>query len=172
VGLPRPTPEEILRRVKFHVRKQRFVEMCANEPSLSALLYLQSALSSITDHSDEAEATAFRSCMAYLLAAPPRQQYPAAADSSDRMEEDGDTAADKVDDHHCESDEQEGDGGMVSPTDLSPRWPVKEAGAAVDQGTYEQRTKVFESLLRFFAPADQQPEEDLVDIVRWEGELS
>jgi muskelin len=154
------------------VRKQRFVELCANEPSLSALLYLQTSLSSITDHSDESEATAFRSCMSYLLAVPPRQQY-TVADRGERMDED-DPADESNADAGVERDEasaERGKDGMVSVQDLTPRWPVKEAGGAVDQRTYEQRTQVFESLLRFFAPADQQPGEDLVDIVRWEGEL-
>jgi hypothetical protein len=131
---------------------------------MSALLYLQTAVSSVTDHSNEAEAMSFRSCMAHLLAAP---RQPAAILTSEPMDEDTVETGGDDDAVPDETHEER----MVASPDSGPRWPVKEAdAAAVDQATYEQRTKVFESLLRFFSPADRQPAEDVVDIVRWEAD--
>ncbi|GAA97110.1 uncharacterized protein L969DRAFT_90539 [Mixia osmundae IAM 14324] len=61
---------EVTRKLKFLIRKQRFIEMCGQSPAMSALVYLQTSLSSVTNHSDEREAAAFRACMASLLARP------------------------------------------------------------------------------------------------------
>lgn len=61
--------------------------MCQTQPTLSALTYLQTTLSSVVDHTDEAEASAFRSCMASLLAAPAKNNYDESMDEDD--DEDG-----------------------------------------------------------------------------------
>ncbi|KAJ9475087.1 LisH domain-containing protein [Pseudozyma hubeiensis] len=103
--LLRPTPGEILRRAKFRVRRQRFLEMTRNlapamndsdedvtaavAPSsppaaaasttsgfaldggprlgLEALMYLQTEVGAVVDHSDEAESRLFRRLMSHLL---------------------------------------------------------------------------------------------------------
>ena len=57
--------------------------MCQTSPTLSALTYLQTTLSSVVDHSDEDETAAFRACMAALLAAP-------ASDNDDSMDDSDD----------------------------------------------------------------------------------
>lgn len=93
--LLRPTPGEILRRAKFRVRRQRFLEMTRNlgrtindsdddvaaSPSVSgsvgldggsrlgleALMYLQTEVGAVVDHADEAESRLFRRLMSHLL---------------------------------------------------------------------------------------------------------
>lgn len=104
--LLRPTPGEILRRAKFRVRRQRFLEMTRNltpamnesdediaasasvsSPAaamgasvgspgageggprlgLEALMYLQTEVGAVVDHSDEAESRLFRRLMSHLL---------------------------------------------------------------------------------------------------------
>ncbi len=99
--LLRPTPGEILRRAKFRVRRQRFLEMTRNlarmpndsdddfgasAPSagvasvdvqpqpqpqlgLEALMYLQTEVGAVVDHSDESESRLFRRLMSHLLSA-------------------------------------------------------------------------------------------------------
>jgi len=61
-----------LRKATFLLRRQRFAELCLTSPPLLALEYLQTTLSAVVDHSDQAEAEAFRGCMTSLLTAPPR----------------------------------------------------------------------------------------------------
>uniref|UniRef100_V5ET55 SAP domain-containing protein n=1 Tax=Kalmanozyma brasiliensis (strain GHG001) TaxID=1365824 RepID=V5ET55_KALBG len=100
--LLRPTPGEILRRAKFRVRRQRFLEMTRNlapamndseeeiataasvAPAansggfaldggprfgLEALMYLQTEVGAVVDHSDESESRLFRRLMSHLLSA-------------------------------------------------------------------------------------------------------
>ncbi|GAA5867132.1 hypothetical protein JCM8547_006249 [Rhodosporidiobolus lusitaniae] len=66
-----PSPEEALRQAKFLIRKQRFTELCLTSPTVLALQYLQTSLSSVVDHSSPSESAAFRGCMSALLSAPP-----------------------------------------------------------------------------------------------------
>ncbi|KAJ1020684.1 hypothetical protein NDA16_004076 [Ustilago loliicola] len=103
--LLRPTPGEILRRAKFRVRRQRFLEMTRNlapamnesdediaasasmsspvatgasvgspgagdggpRLGLEALMYLQTEVGAVVDHSDESESRLFRRLMSHLL---------------------------------------------------------------------------------------------------------
>ncbi|GAA5856389.1 hypothetical protein JCM8547_008721 [Rhodosporidiobolus lusitaniae] len=69
-----PSPEEALRMAKFlHAYKPNsFIELCATSPTVLALSYLQTSLSSVIDHSSPTESSAFRACMAAVLAAPAR----------------------------------------------------------------------------------------------------
>ncbi|CBQ72425.1 related to Muskelin [Sporisorium reilianum SRZ2] len=103
--LLRPTPGEILRRAKFRIRRQRFLEMTRNlapamndseedvaaaattttpaapggfaslgsaldggpRLGLEALMYLQTEVGAVVDHTDEAESRLFRRLMSHLL---------------------------------------------------------------------------------------------------------
>ena len=67
----------------------RFTEMCQTQPTVTALTYLQTTLAEVVDHTDEAEASAFRSCMASLLAAPSSQNYEDQMDDSDPLDVEG-----------------------------------------------------------------------------------
>jgi hypothetical protein len=46
--------------------------MCQVESALDALVYLQTQLSAVVDHSNEVESNSFRSCLDSLLSAPPQ----------------------------------------------------------------------------------------------------
>ncbi|KAL8292037.1 hypothetical protein RQP46_001503 [Phenoliferia psychrophenolica] len=142
--IQKPTPEEALRKARFLIRKQKFTEMCRTQPTLSALIYLQTTLSSVVDHTDEAEASAFRSCMAALLAAP------ASNNSYD-------------DDSMADGDEDDDDSSM-SASALSVR-PVQpdgdQPGAALTPELFAQRHALFEELLDYFPDDERQPREDL-----------
>ncbi|EPQ29377.1 uncharacterized protein PFL1_03132 [Pseudozyma flocculosa PF-1] len=85
--LMRPTPGEVLRRAKFRVRQQRFLEMTRSiaaaqaadtsggggaDPTalgFEALIYLQTEVGAVVDHSNEAESQLFRRLMTRLLSA-------------------------------------------------------------------------------------------------------
>eukprot|EP00004_Rigifila_ramosa_P023108 TRINITY_DN6432_c0_g1_i1.p1 TRINITY_DN6432_c0_g1~~TRINITY_DN6432_c0_g1_i1.p1 ORF type:complete len:724 (-),score=148.83 TRINITY_DN6432_c0_g1_i1:62-2233(-) len=66
LSLHQTTPDEILRRAKFLVTKQRFLEICQTGDAVSALAFLQSEVSSVVDHQNPAESAEFR-CLAPLL---------------------------------------------------------------------------------------------------------
>jgi hypothetical protein len=59
--------EEVLRKCTLHCRRQRYLEMCAENPH-TALLYLQHDLHAVVDHSHPAESADFRSLTASLFA--------------------------------------------------------------------------------------------------------
>ncbi|GAA6064014.1 hypothetical protein JCM10212_005497 [Sporobolomyces blumeae] len=80
-----PTPEEALRMATFHLRKQRFNEMCTTVPTVLALQYLQNDLSSVVDHSSPAESSAFRTCMTALLSAPPQHNIDVSLEGSGEL---------------------------------------------------------------------------------------
>ena len=116
---------------------------------MSALLYLQSSVASVTDHGDEQETLAFRHCMTHLLSAPPN------SDEETRMSEDG------VDDGLSASTDR--DAIMASSQDFTGL--AKRSNGTADRRVWEQRTKLFESLLDFFPTHLQQPKSSLIDLV-------
>ncbi|CAG8451778.1 448_t:CDS:10 [Paraglomus occultum] len=66
--LIRPTTEEILRKIRFHIRKQKFREMCLDPSySVDALKFLQTQLAEVVDHSNETESAEFRSLTTDLV---------------------------------------------------------------------------------------------------------
>ncbi|CAG8465178.1 12907_t:CDS:10 [Acaulospora colombiana] len=71
--LIKPEPDEILRRIKFQIRRQRwlfvrrFQEMCLEGDSIKALKYLQNQLSQVVDHTSEAESEEFRGLTSNLF---------------------------------------------------------------------------------------------------------
>ncbi|KAI8849074.1 Muskelin N-terminus-domain-containing protein [Chytridium lagenaria] len=76
LGLQRPSPEDILRRAKFQIKKQKFREMCKTGNTFRALNYLQNEIADVVNHEDEAESKAFRELTQWLF-----QWQPAAAPS-------------------------------------------------------------------------------------------
>jgi hypothetical protein len=121
--------------------------MCQTEPSVTALLYLQTSLSSVTNHQDEHEASAYRRCMHHLLVA-----------GSDEDEYMGEALVEQA------FEEADGeDAVMASSQDFA--FSNGASGKAVDRTTWEERSATFQALLEFF-PADlQQPSESLLDAV-------
>ncbi|KAI6021604.1 Muskelin N-terminus-domain-containing protein [Pisolithus microcarpus] len=69
--LIRAGPEEVVRRAVYHIRRQRFREMCEDQPPLTALRYLQTEVADVVDHSDSEEADIFRSLLSHLLVVAP-----------------------------------------------------------------------------------------------------
>jgi hypothetical protein len=120
--------------------------MCRTQPSVAALLYLQTSLSSVTNHHDEDEAAAYRRCMQHLLSAGDGGHDD---DMADSMTED--TMARAVDGD---------DAVMASSQDFAFG---DAATSPVDRRTWEQRSVTFSALLEFFPSALQQPKESLLD---------
>ncbi|KAK4697989.1 hypothetical protein P7C70_g8124, partial [Phenoliferia sp. Uapishka_3] len=114
--------------------------MCLKKSSLVALTYLQTSLSSVVDHTDESEASAFRACMASLLSAP--------SSSSNHSSSSSTSSSDDEDEDM--SDERNGDG--------------EEEGGEMTQEVYEARHGLFEELCDFFEEGERQPREDLRDM--------
>lgn len=77
LDLVRPSISEILRRAKFKLRKQRFLEMAQEADqidggpgglgAMQALIYLQTQVSQVVNHDEPEESQAFRRLMAHLL---------------------------------------------------------------------------------------------------------
>ena len=65
--LTRPSPESILKRCFYLLRKQRFLETCITDSKL-ALRFLQTEVSSVTDHSDKEQSAEFRALASALFA--------------------------------------------------------------------------------------------------------
>lgn len=129
------------------VPKSRFTEMCQTQPALSALTYLQTTLSSVVDHTDEAEASAFRACMAALLAAP----------SSNNPDEDFSMDDDDDSDDEAPEAETAGREGGVGAKEEDKEVPLTPE-------LFAQRQALFEDLLDFFPDGERQPREDLRDL--------
>ncbi|CAG8469113.1 3784_t:CDS:10 [Funneliformis caledonium] len=57
--LVRPKSGDLLRQIKFLIRKQKFREMCLEGDSIKALKYLQVQLAQVVDHTNEKESSEF-----------------------------------------------------------------------------------------------------------------
>lgn len=122
----------------------RFIELCATQPSLVALQYLQTSLASVVGK-DAEQVEAFQQCMQYLLSAP--------AISSDEMDMDGQPP----------SLASSKDNFMASSQDL----PLPLSPAQASERFWEHRTRLFEELLQFFprGAIAQQPVQELVSLI-------
>lgn len=120
----------------------RFVEMCSRESPISALLYLQTSLAAVVDHRDEAQATAFQQCMQNVITAP--------QSIFDDVDMNG---------HYIDKED---------PMAISQHYLPKLTTTEVSDQFWEHRTRLFEDLLTFFPTGsmNQQPEEELVDLLR------
>jgi len=65
--LERPNNEDILRSAKFHIRKQKYKEICNTGNYLQALKYLQNNVSEVVNHNDENESKEFRELTQFLF---------------------------------------------------------------------------------------------------------
>ncbi|KAK4054316.1 hypothetical protein OIO90_003549 [Microbotryomycetes sp. JL221] len=178
-----PSPQEAVRRAKFLVRKQRlffqsnkrFTEMCQTRPTLMALDYLQTTLSSVVDHSDQDEANQFRQCMTSLLSAPPKNNCDVtmsnASTSSlpshhaivgDNVEEDGSTSVSNLDEVSTTT--------SSSTVSLNEEEPISiQSNGSISNEVktkllYQQRQELFEKLMEFMMDNETQPKLDLIDL--------
>ncbi|KAF8550620.1 galactose oxidase [Imleria badia] len=67
MNLVRAAPEEVIRQAKYLIRRQRFREMCEEQPAVKALRYLQTEVSEVVDHTNPEETSVFRSLLTHLL---------------------------------------------------------------------------------------------------------
>eukprot|EP00163_Fabomonas_tropica_P000623 TRINITY_DN1039_c1_g4_i1.p1 TRINITY_DN1039_c1_g4~~TRINITY_DN1039_c1_g4_i1.p1 ORF type:complete len:354 (+),score=65.84 TRINITY_DN1039_c1_g4_i1:130-1191(+) len=67
LALHRPTPQYVLQSAKFFLRKERFLEMCQKESTMTALQFLQSELAEVVDHDDQAKSEEFRNLATALF---------------------------------------------------------------------------------------------------------
>ncbi|KAF9236343.1 Muskelin N-terminus-domain-containing protein [Melanogaster broomeanus] len=58
---------EVIRKAKYEIRRQRFREMCEEQPAVTALRYLQTDVFEVVDHNNPEETSIFRSLLAHLL---------------------------------------------------------------------------------------------------------
>jgi hypothetical protein len=62
-----PTSSDILRRARFFIRRQLFIEMCQTSNAMEALTYLQNDVSNFVDHADALESKEFRELTQFLF---------------------------------------------------------------------------------------------------------
>ncbi|KAJ3154115.1 Muskelin 1, intracellular mediator containing kelch motif [Geranomyces michiganensis] len=142
--LVRPTPQDVFRRARFHIRRQKFREMCTSSSSsssdpLAALKYLQSDLAAAVDHSDEEESKRFRELTQFLF-----QRGAAGA---------GDTMT-----NARRANSERGVGGLATGLDHD--------GNVMNDDGYQARTELYETLLGFFPDSMREPKDNLVDLVQ------
>lgn len=177
--LIQPTRQEALRRCLFALRRQHFIEMCEQgADTVGALLYLQNDLSSVTNHSDERETRVFRACTSYLLAGPgPRMPLleddeELLEDSDCRIGEDGEDcvnsnqeAPDKWHDHNRLSYGGANKNGFSEAHHDEDVDMTRHNAGRLRQKIRDQRTQLFQDLLKFFPPSMTEPEESLMDLI-------
>ncbi|KAH8928632.1 hypothetical protein BT69DRAFT_470987 [Atractiella rhizophila] len=166
--LVRQTPQEILRKVKFHLRKQRFMEMCASEgASIDALSYLQESLGSLVNHQHEGETEAFRSLMALLLESSPTETTTPEHHGHSRASSEGtDDDESMAGSHHTSTSSKLASSSML----VSPTIGGLGGGASVPDPTiWKQRTNTYETLMEFFPEGMKEPKQSLQDFVTWKG---
>ena len=71
--LHKPCIKDLLNRILFLVRKQKYLELCATD-HISALKYLQNQVAEVTNHNDPAHSTQFRK-LASCLCQPREGKY-------------------------------------------------------------------------------------------------
>lgn len=180
--LLRPTLVEVLRKAKFRLRQQRFLEM-AHEQSRSessaihALVYLQSHVSEVVDHSIPEESQTFRKLMSHLLQGPPQASpnpdsaqegsgfdsplWPGARSTFSPLP----PSAEEPSSDAVESSGSEHDSEMLSVSQvIGPR-----QSSTMEEGRpsalYKQRYHLFRALCEFLPQDATEPEMDLLDCV-------
>ncbi|EJD02721.1 uncharacterized protein FOMMEDRAFT_156054 [Fomitiporia mediterranea MF3/22] len=197
--LERPSPEEIIRRAVFEIRRQQFRELCEDAAPVAALAFLQNEVSAVVNHADNEEAANFRSLLSYLFAQPPVPLSPLSpVPPATNLQQDEERSYDSPSSSNSDSGSgewtselrREADedavmtdvGSVPAPAALGPfpdtvsEVPSGEddpyelalrGGKQLSGNRFEQRTEVFESLLRFVGKAGRakQPEGSLSDVL-------
>ncbi|TPX71748.1 hypothetical protein SpCBS45565_g00878 [Spizellomyces sp. 'palustris'] len=190
--LIRPSPNDVLRRAKFHIRRQKFREMCSVGDPLAALKYLQTELAEVVDHSDEQESREFRELTQFLFNWRPSGSIPAIGGN-------GGIGAVPMTLKACGggSDTGRGVGGLATGVGVGARvGGVLDTGTGSNEGSsaankmsggefivhfhlrlsyksdpkaaedpYQSRTELYETLLEFFPDSMREPKDNLVDLV-------
>jgi len=122
--LVRPNNEDILRTAKFHIRKQKFKEICNTGEHLQALKYLQNNVSEVVNHNDENESKEFRELTKFLF--------------NNKKE--------------------------TNPNE-NPKINTIQEKDDMSTDVYQERTELYEFLLKYFPNSMKEPLENLVDLV-------
>jgi hypothetical protein len=201
MNLVRAAPEEVIRRAKYLVRRQRFREMCEEQPAVKALRYLQTEVSDVVDHTNPEETSVFRSLLAHLLVPSAllsvgEPSIPS-KDVVEREEPPKKRSRPNTPDEVWTNviDGEDDDGQQLvshTPPETIPRCstpgkrsrtvlqmdedPVetrmREQGRkSVSAERFSQRTEMFESLLAFVGEEVKQPKGSLLDLVDAEDGL-
>lgn len=136
--------------------------MCNSADSMSALLFLQTSLAAVTDHTNEKEARTFRACMSHLLSAPnsrPVSPMPSSSRSASRLDERDDASGtDPMATSQVMSD-------VSFPASASALAKDLGEGPKTDRATWIERTALYQELVRFFPVSQREPDEELGDLV-------
>ncbi|KII92653.1 hypothetical protein PLICRDRAFT_480070 [Plicaturopsis crispa FD-325 SS-3] len=167
MNLERPAPEEIIRRAIYHVRQQQFREMCEELPPVKALNFLQTEVSAAVDHNNADETRTFRSLLSHLLA-PPARPIQSGGSRSDTPES---SWTNKLGDDNENMDDGTTDSDfLMSQEDPEERNLRGEGAVPLNVDRFQQRTEVFETLLRFVDESAKEPSGSLLDLVERNGE--
>lgn len=63
----RPSAADVLRRAHFHIRRQKYREMCDVGDPVAALEYLQTEVTEVVDHTNAQESRDFRELTKFLF---------------------------------------------------------------------------------------------------------
>lgn len=63
----RVSVEEVVRRIRFQLRRQHFLEICDKCPPLDSLAFLSTSVSEVVNHEVKDESAAFQSLMSHIL---------------------------------------------------------------------------------------------------------
>ncbi|KAJ3332134.1 Muskelin 1, intracellular mediator containing kelch motif [Blyttiomyces sp. JEL0837] len=181
--LLRPKTTDILRRVKFLIKRQQFREMCDRENPIVALQFLQSEVSAVVDHADEKESKEFRELAQCLFHWPGKDgsQRPPVFGLQGGAVVGGDGfgrvhGASDVGSSSGGSSRNIGGsmGGVESNGGVSAMGGLASGGMAVGQDVddqksvndpYAARTALYESLLEYFPVGMREPKGNLVDLI-------
>jgi muskelin len=170
----------------------RFRELCEEVPAVKALGFLQNDVSTAVDHNNPEETSVFRSLLSHLLVpskpttpaisrrqsdpdttgaesesedsgAPPkkrsRQSTPDETWTS-RLDEDAAMAESVSSDHSVQSHR-----AIITMKEDPEESGLRDTSNTVSAERFQQRTEVFESLLKFVGKDAKQPSGNLLDIM-------
>ena len=159
-----PSSSDVLRRARFFIRRQLFIEMCHSSEPMQALQYLQNDVSSFVNHDDEVESKQFRELTQYLFKWPGKR---AGISSSGNdilalglIEKSRSTAMTSSGNMDVQA------GGMASGGLFLYILKISEiADGESESQTYFNRTALYEKLLEYFPSSMKEPKGNLVDLV-------
>lgn len=190
--LNRPAPAEIIRRGTYLIRQQQFREMCEDVPAVKALNFLQNDVSTTVDHSNPEESSTFRSLMSHLLipSKPPtpaisyRPSNPESAEADSDLEDSDEPPkkrsrqstpeeawTDKLDQDEAIVERVSSAHSLQSNRRIVSMNEDPEERSAHDEATslsaerFQQRTQVFESLMKFIGENAKQPSGNLFNMM-------
>ncbi|KAI8614210.1 Muskelin N-terminus-domain-containing protein [Chytriomyces sp. MP71] len=162
--LIRPSPEDVLRKAKFRIRRQQFREICQADNTSQALHYLQNDVSAVVNHADEVESKEFRDLTQQLF----KWKFIGNAIVVGNTGGDGGNvmSAPVV---HPAAPVGGGSGGGSSGIGvggLVAMDALRSSGSFTDgSNPFQSRTELYELLLEYFPTSMREPRGNLVDLI-------